>query len=192
LSLGHITSLLRYILSSIDFIIYNLRYLTLLSTISMPRTPRARSPLPGSTSASASELVVTAQQSRFAADANDAPDSKDIDVRDLTISIGGKEVIEHAELRLKAGTHYVLVGRNGTGKSTLLRAMAEGRIPGIPSNLRILLLGQTRIETDEVDGGEGDIEESASTSVLQHVLRSNAQRERALKEVKGKLVSSSI
>lgn len=158
----------------------------------MPRTPRTRSPLPGSTSAAASELVVTAQQSRFAADANDAPDSKDIDIRDLTISIGGKEVIEHAELRLKAGTHYVLVGRNGMGKSTLLRAMAEGRIPGIPSNLRILLLGQTRIETDEVDGGEGDIEESASTSVLQHVLRSNAQRERALKEVKGKLMSSSI
>lgn len=30
----------------------------------------------------------------------------------------GLEIISNAELRLKAGTHYALIGRNGTGKSS--------------------------------------------------------------------------
>ena len=30
----------------------------------------------------------------------------------------------------------------------LLRALAERRIPGVASNLRVLLLGQTRITSD--------------------------------------------
>jgi hypothetical protein len=63
--------------------------------------------------------------------------------------------------------------------------MAEGRIPGIPSNLRILLLGQTRIESNDLDTQDGNAEESSTTTVLQHVLRSDARRERALKEVHG-------
>src|SRR6266498_2813985 len=62
--------------------------------------------------------------------------------------------------------------------------MAEGRIPGIPSNLRILLLGQTRIESNDPEGGEDSGEENSTTTVLQYVLRSIVQRERALKEAK--------
>ena len=61
--------------------------------------------------------------------------------------------------------------------------MAEGQIPGIPSNLRILLLGQTRIESNEPEETGGtSTEKGAATTVLQHVLCSNARRERALKE----------
>lgn len=30
----------------------------------------------------------------------------------------GKEIVTNANLRLKAGVHYGLVGRNGTGKSS--------------------------------------------------------------------------
>lgn len=38
--------------------------------------------------------------------------------------------------------HYALVGRNGTGKSTIMRAVAEKLIPGIPYATRIAILQQ--------------------------------------------------
>jgi ATP-binding cassette subfamily F protein 3 len=74
----------------------------------------------------------------------------------------------------------MLVGRNGTGKSTLLKAIADGLIPGIPWNTRILLLGQTRVELDE----EMDGMKIAEETVLQHVLRSDRVRERHVREAK--------
>lgn len=37
---------------------------------------------------------------------------------------------------------YGLVGRNGTGKTTFLRALASRNIPGIPSNCQILHVEQ--------------------------------------------------
>ncbi|KAJ9609184.1 hypothetical protein H2200_006956 [Cladophialophora chaetospira] len=125
-------------------------------------------------------IVVTSQQSRFHVDAVDAPTSKDIDVKDLTLSVGGRELLDHAHLRLVEGVHYVLAGRNGTGKSSLLRALAERRVPGVPLNLRLLLLGQTRVSsdalTDPVEAEDEDL------TVLQHVTRSDKRRERALRE----------
>jgi len=68
-----------------------------------------------------------------------------IEVKDLTLEVNGRELLSHADLKLKDAIHYVLVGRNGTGKSTLLKAIAEERIPGIAVNLHCLLLGQTLV-----------------------------------------------
>jgi len=124
-------------------------------------------------------LVVTSQQTRFDVDL-EAPTSKTIDVKDLTISIGGLELLDHAHLRVVEGVHYVFVGRNGTGKSTLLRALADRRVPGVPANLRILLLGQTRISSDVVVDGEE--EQSPSFTVLEHVTRSDVRRQRAIRD----------
>lgn len=125
---------------------------------------------------------MTTQQSRFHADANDAPESKEVDIKDLTLSISKLEILSHAHLRLREGVHYVFGGRNGTGKSTLLKALAEQRIPGIPPNLRVLLLGQTRIDSD--DGVERDLNSHVveAQTVLQHVITSDMRRERALRE----------
>jgi ATPase subunit of ABC transporter with duplicated ATPase domains len=55
----------------------------------------------------------------------------------------GLEILSNATLKLKAGVHYALVGRNGTGKSTIMRAVAEKLIPGIPYATRIAILQQT-------------------------------------------------
>ena len=38
---------------------------------------------------------------------------------DLSISIGKKEILDHARLRIREGVRYVLAGRNGTGKSSM-------------------------------------------------------------------------
>ena len=75
--------------------------------------------------------------------------------------------------------HYVLVGRNGTGKSTLLKAIGDGLIPGIPWSTRILLLGQTReAPLDE----ELNCLDLAEETVLQHVVRSDRVREQHTEE----------
>jgi ATP-binding cassette subfamily F protein 3 len=100
-------------------------------------------------------------------------------IKDLSISVSNRELLSHVTLHLVEARHYVLVGRNGTGKSTLLKAIGDGLIPGIPWSTRILLLGQTR---------EVDVEEEVSgmkigeETVLQHVVRSDRVRERYMHE----------
>lgn len=101
----------------------------------------------------------------------------------------GRELIADAHLRLKGGVHYCLLGRNGTGKSSmahrrdigsfadtntsaLLRAMAEKLIPGIPHATRIAILQQT----DEDNGPHGDASAKLDKSVLESVLGSDEAR----------------
>jgi ATP-binding cassette subfamily F protein 3 len=135
--------------------------------------------MPKKSAASSEGLVITAQQSRFHLDAIDAPASKEIWIKDLSISIGQKEILNRAELRFKECAHYVMVGRNGTGKSTILKAIAEGRIPGIPWSTKVLLLGQTReLGLEDAVGGLSIKEET----VLEHVIRSDQAREKLVKE----------
>lgn len=140
----------------------------------MVRKPRDAS-APAEDHPGGGHISVTAQQSRYALDAVDAPASKEILVKDLSISVADRELLSHVTLHLVEARHYVLVGRNGTGKSTLLRAIGEGLVPGIPWSTRILLLGQTR---------EAELEEQleelrvGEETVLQHVVRSDRVRER--------------
>ncbi|KAG6814535.1 hypothetical protein H0H92_000062 [Tricholoma furcatifolium] len=129
-------------------------------------------------------IVVTAQQSRFHVDAIDAPSSKEIDIKDLSLSIGGRDLLSRATLTLRENRHYVLVGRNGTGKSTLLRALAEGLIPGVPWSLNILLLGQTDLANTNTLNESFVALRFTDGTVLEHVMRSDANRERLLAEAK--------
>ena len=50
-----------------------------------------------------------------------------LEIEDLTVSIGGKQVLKGVNLRIGAGETHALFGPNGTGKTTLLNAIA-----GIP------------------------------------------------------------
>ncbi|GAA6005938.1 hypothetical protein JCM11491_004066 [Sporobolomyces phaffii] len=108
----------------------------------------------------------SSQQSRFHEATLDT--SKEIDLKDVSISIGERELLAGAHLRLKDGARYALIGRNGTGKSTLFTALADKLIPGINPSIRILLLSQvldsTRASEDE------------SLSVLEHVVRGDKDR----------------
>jgi hypothetical protein len=74
----------------------------------------------------------------------------DVVVTGFTIAApGAKSLLTDATLKLFAGRRYGLVGNNGTGKSTLLRFLAEQpcRLP-VPANLDVLLVEQETAASD--------------------------------------------
>jgi ATP-binding cassette subfamily F protein 3 len=93
----------------------------------------------------------------------------------VNITIGNKDILVDASLRLKTGVRYGLVGRNGQGKSTIMKALADKIIPGVAENLRILLVGQTE---DSFSLSTGD----DKLSVVEVVVKSDSVRELYLKE----------
>ncbi|KAI2085109.1 hypothetical protein LOZ36_004277 [Ophidiomyces ophidiicola] len=102
----------------------------------------------------------------------------------------GKEILMNANLRLKAGVHYGLVGRNGTGKSTILRAMAEKLIPGIPNVVKIAIIQQTDAEECNLEAsslssshGEKFSHEKTPKTVLQQVLESDESRNDIVRKI---------
>ena len=48
-----------------------------------------------------------------------------IKLNDITLAFGSRKLIEHASAHFECGRMTALLGRNGTGKSTLLRAIAS-------------------------------------------------------------------
>lgn len=48
-----------------------------------------------------------------------------IELRDITLSFGSRTLLRGASTRFERGSMVALLGRNGTGKSTLLRAIAS-------------------------------------------------------------------
>ncbi|KAJ5712035.1 hypothetical protein N7488_006191 [Penicillium malachiteum] len=147
---------------------------------------------------SAPTIFATCKQTRFhLLDDNPTPE---IDVEGLSITVtsaapeavdesklkakgkgkakaAGRELISDGHLRLKGGTHYGLLGRNGTGKSTLLRAMAEKLIPGIPHPTRIAILKQT----DDQDESWSTYGLKLEKTVLESVLSSDETRNEAVR-----------
>ncbi|MGN0796483.1 MAG: ATP-binding cassette domain-containing protein [Christensenellales bacterium] len=49
--------------------------------------------------------------------------SKLIEIKDLSIELKGKEILRNANASFESGKVYLLDGKNGTGKSTLLKAI---------------------------------------------------------------------
>jgi ATPase subunit of ABC transporter with duplicated ATPase domains len=58
------------------------------------------------------------------------------------MQFAGNELLQNSTIQLNGGHRYGLVGRNGCGKSTLLRRLEAHAVPGIPHDLRILLVKQ--------------------------------------------------
>ena len=71
--------------------------------------------------------------------------SKDIKVDGVDVSIGGKRILSDTSLTLAFGRRYGLVGQNGVGKSTLLRALSR-RDLAIPTHISILHVEQEVLE----------------------------------------------
>uniref|UniRef100_A0AAY4B9H5 ATP-binding cassette sub-family F member 3 n=2 Tax=Denticeps clupeoides TaxID=299321 RepID=A0AAY4B9H5_9TELE len=93
--------------------------------------------------------------------------SYDIRIENFDVSFGERSLLQGAELSLASGRRYGLVGRNGLGKTTLLKMLAS-RSLRVPHHISILHVEQ------EVAGDD--------TNALQSVLESDTVREGLLTE----------
>jgi ATP-binding cassette subfamily F protein 3 len=97
----------------------------------------------------------------------DQAKSKDIKVDGVDVSIGGLRILSDTTLQLSYGRRYGLVGQNGIGKSTLLRALSKREL-AIPTHISILHVEQ------EITGDD--------TPALQAVLDADVWRKHLLAE----------
>ncbi|NWU69217.1 ABCF3 protein, partial [Pterocles burchelli] len=93
--------------------------------------------------------------------------SYDVRIENFDVSFGERVLLAGADLNLAFGRRYGLVGRNGLGKTTLLKMIAS-RSLRIPSHISILHVEQ------EVAGDD--------TPALQSVLECDTTRESLLRE----------
>src|SRR5437016_9187188 len=59
-----------------------------------------------------------------------------LEANGLTVEVGGRPILEGASLALRAGDKAGLVGRNGAGKTSLLRTLS-GTAPPVAGTVRI-------------------------------------------------------
>lgn len=67
--------------------------------------------------------------------------SKDVKIDNVDVSISGKRILSDTSLTLAYGRRYGLVGQNGIGKSTLLRALSRREL-AVPKHITILHVEQ--------------------------------------------------
>ena len=96
---------------------------------------------------------------------------KDIHLRNISLSLdNGTRLLDDGELKLAYSRRYGLVGKNGVGKTTLLKAIAAFEIEGMPRHHRILHVRQ------ELTPSGGDV------SVLNAVLEADVERNTLMEE----------
>ncbi|KAM0348974.1 hypothetical protein ACHAPU_003908 [Fusarium lateritium] len=93
--------------------------------------------------------------------------SKDVKLDNIDVSISGNRILTDTTLTLAYGHRYGLVGNNGVGKSTLLRALSRREV-AIPLHISILHVEQ------EITGDD--------TPAIQAVLDADVWRKVLLKE----------
>lgn len=97
--------------------------------------------------------------------------AKDIDLKNLNIFVGDRELLTDANLKLYQGVHYGLIGQNGIGKSTLLKSIGYKLIVGFPEQVQTHYVEQ--LENIDLD-----------KSVIDVILESDRNAERIKKEHK--------
>ncbi|KAI9814492.1 MAG: hypothetical protein M1832_005898 [Thelocarpon impressellum] len=113
------------------------------------------------------EFYMAVNPLQLGSNALGAAKSKDIKLDGLDVSIGGLRILSDTTLTLAYGRRYGLVGQNGIGKSTLLRALSRREL-AVPTHITILHVEQ------EITGDD--------TPALQAVLDADVWRKHLLAE----------
>jgi ATP-binding cassette subfamily F protein 3 len=95
-------------------------------------------------------------------------------IRDVTIRIAGRTLLDQASLALDPGRKVGLVGRNGAGKSTLLKAIL-GEIEPEGGEIRLAARARLGHVAQEAPGGDA--------SLLETVLAADTERAALLAEL---------
>ncbi|CAE7667303.1 ABCF2, partial [Symbiodinium microadriaticum] len=82
---------------------------------------------------------------------------------------GGIPLLENATCTLVRGRRYGLIGRNGKGKSTMLRALAARRVGNIPANVTVHYVSQ-EVELTEVTRQQTPVDCVLAADVERRVL----------------------
>ncbi|OCH88972.1 hypothetical protein OBBRIDRAFT_757229 [Obba rivulosa] len=93
--------------------------------------------------------------------------SKDIHLPSIDVNFASNRILSGASLTLAHGRRYGLIGRNGVGKSTLLRHIALREVP-IPPHITILFVEQEVIGDD--------------TTAIDSVLKADVWRDTLMRE----------
>ncbi|KAA0194947.1 hypothetical protein HAZT_HAZT011253 [Hyalella azteca] len=104
-----------------------------------------------------------------ALDAKGGNNTKDIRIENFDVAFGDRVLIQNSTITLAFGRRYALIGRNGLGKTTLLRMIAAG-VLRIPSHISVLHVEQ-EVTADD-------------TSALESVLQCDTVRHALLQEEK--------
>lgn len=108
--------------------------------------------------------ICTFSSSRKGVDAR----SRDINVQNFTLQHKGAVMLDETEIVLNHGNRYGLVGRNGCGKSTLMRALGSRAVP-IPRGIDIFFLKE-------------EVEASSTMTALEAVMSVDEERLRLEKQ----------
>jgi elongation factor 3 len=92
--------------------------------------------------------------------ADDEEEGEDLCNCQFSLAYGAKILLNTANLRLKRGRRYGLCGKNGTGKSTLMRAIQNGQVEGFPSPDEV----RTFYVEHDIDGSEEE------TTILEFII----------------------
>ncbi|EPZ31034.1 Elongation factor 3-like protein [Rozella allomycis CSF55] len=98
---------------------------------------------------------------------------------EFSLAYGGMILLNNTKLRMKRGRRYGLLGHNGCGKSTLMRAIANGQLEGFPSKdeLRSVYVAH------ELQASDSDM------TVVEYILEDEFMKGSTAKEVEEFLLS---
>ncbi|WP_420497079.1 ABC-F family ATP-binding cassette domain-containing protein [Sneathiella sedimenti] len=96
-----------------------------------------------------------------------------LQIKDLTYRIAGRTLLENASLHIPVGHKFGLIGRNGTGKSTLLK-MITGEIHPDGGTIELRNGARLGVLPQEAPGGP--------ESLIEAVLSADVERARLMKE----------
>ena len=94
-------------------------------------------------------------------------------IDDITLRVAGRTLLEHASDRIPTGHRVGLVGPNGTGKTTLLRAM-QGELAFEAGSIEVPRGARLAAVAQEAPGG--------TVTALQAVLAADKERDALLAE----------
>jgi ATP-binding cassette subfamily F protein 2 len=103
------------------------------------------------------------------------PRSRDVKIGTFSLNLHGRLLVEDTTIELNYGQRYGLLGRNGCGKSSFLKCLAEREVP-IPDHLDVYLL-EEEAKPEEV-------------SALQYVINSAQAEHQRLEALAEKLLVS--
>jgi ATP-binding cassette subfamily F protein 2 len=94
------------------------------------------------------------------------PNGRDIHIHQFSLTFYGQEILVDADLELNNGRRYGIIGLNGTGKSTMLSAIANKEIP-IPAGVDVFHLSREIPATNKT-ALEAVLEVDAEILQLEH------------------------